>query len=122
MKDTTVLKSHEFEHILNGYIEAACWADGPEGSETLPMSDEAMKKAREDVSKFLSLLTVDVKSIRLPLEQIGHDIWLTRNRHGAGFWDRNTLSKEYQIALTDTARKLGECSIYIGDNNELYFE
>jgi len=30
-------------------------------------------------------------------EQAGHDFWLTRNGHGAGFWDRKELWGEYYM-------------------------
>ena len=36
----------------------------------------------------------------------GHDFWLTRNGHGAGFWDRD-LPKDVSDALTKAAEKFG---------------
>lgn len=42
-------------------------------------------------------------------EQIGHDLWLTRNGHGAGFWDRpEVYGKENARILTLMARAMGE--------------
>jgi hypothetical protein len=52
-------------------------------------------------------------------EQNGHDYWLTRNHHGAGFWDRG-YSKELGQALTDAAHNTGECDLYIGDDGSIY--
>jgi len=53
-------------------------------------------------------------------EENGHDLWLTRNFHGTGFWDR-----EYAVpvaeGLTDAAHALGETDLYEGDDGELYF-
>lgn len=45
-----------------------------------------------------------------PAERFGHDFWLTRERHGCGFWDRglDTLG-EY---LSDVARRYGSVNIY----------
>jgi hypothetical protein len=37
----------------------------------------------------------------------GHDFWLTRNGHGAGFWDGD-LPKDVGEALTKASRKFGE--------------
>ena len=51
-------------------------------------------------------------------EQIGHDFWLTRNGHGAGFWDRG-LGK-LGDKLTEAAKTYGSCDLYLGDNGELY--
>jgi hypothetical protein len=52
--------------------------------------------------------------------QIGHDFWLTRNRHGAGFWDRG-LGERGQW-LTDMARPSGECSLYVGDDGQVHYD
>jgi hypothetical protein len=42
----------------------------------------------------------------------GHDLWLTRNRHGAGFWDRG-LPKAVGEALSTAARNMGEIHLYV---------
>ena len=51
-------------------------------------------------------------------EQAGHDYWLTRNRHGAGFWDRGLGS--IGADLTTVAHRDGERSLYRGDDGLLY--
>lgn len=43
-------------------------------------------------------------------ECFGHDLWLTRGHHGAGFWDRGL--GELGERLTKAAHRLGECYIY----------
>jgi hypothetical protein len=50
--------------------------------------------------------------------QMGHDIWLTRNGHGAGFLDRN-----YDLGqdLYKAAKQIGEVHLYITDSGELAF-
>jgi hypothetical protein len=53
-------------------------------------------------------------------EQLGHDIWLTRNRHGAGFFDRG-YDDETEKALMDAAHKLKEVDLFINDNLKLSF-
>lgn len=49
----------------------------------------------------------------------GHDFWLTRNHHGAGFWDRG-FPKQLGQDLTKAAQSFGECDIYVGDDGKLY--
>ena len=51
-------------------------------------------------------------------EQLGHDIWLTRNGHGTGFMDRDYDNVD---DLERAAEKLKEVDMYIGDDNMLYF-
>ena len=45
-------------------------------------------------------------------ENAGHDFWLTRNGHGAGFWDRD-LPKDVGDALTRASEKYGEINLYV---------
>lgn len=52
-------------------------------------------------------------------ETIAHDFWLTRNRHGAGFWDGD-YPKPLDQQLTALAHSYGECYLYIGDDGKLY--
>jgi hypothetical protein len=51
-------------------------------------------------------------------EQAGHDFFLTRNRHGAGFWDRGL--GELGDRLTKAAHVYGESDLYVADDGRLY--
>jgi hypothetical protein len=51
-------------------------------------------------------------------EHIAHDFWLTRNRHGAGFWDGDY--GKYGDQLTSIAKTFSEVDLYIGDDNLIY--
>lgn len=53
-------------------------------------------------------------------EQAGHDLWLTRCRHGAGFWDGDWPG-DIEQELTDAAHALGESDVYVGDDGGVYF-
>lgn len=52
------------------------------------------------------------------MECAGHDFWLTRNGHGAGFWDRGI--GETGDKLAEAARIYGEVDLYIGDDGKIY--
>jgi len=52
--------------------------------------------------------------------QAGHDFWLTRNKHGAGFWDRGL--GEIGEKLTEAAQSCGEKHVYLGDDNLIYMD
>jgi hypothetical protein len=56
------------------------------------------------------------------MERAGHDFWLTRNRHGAGYWDRWNGGAEGKIGqtLTDAAHTFGEFNLYVGDDGRVY--
>lgn len=47
----------------------------------------------------------------------GHDFWLTRNGHGAGFWDGDWPEPQ-ATKLTDASKEYGEFDLYLGDEDE----
>ena len=47
-----------------------------------------------------------------------HDFILTRNGHGAGFWDGD-CNEPIATKLTDLCKKFGEIEVYLSDNNLL---
>ena len=49
-----------------------------------------------------------------------HDFYLTRNRHGAGFWDGDWEDNIGQ-KLTEICHEMKECQLYLGDDNKAYF-
>lgn len=53
----------------------------------------------------------------------GHDFALTRNGHGAGFWDRAAegLPQELGDALTAVCESMGQVDLYVGDDGKAYF-
>lgn len=50
--------------------------------------------------------------------QAGVDFWLTRNGHGAGFWDRGL--GDVGNELTEAARASGARDAYLGDDGEVH--
>lgn len=50
--------------------------------------------------------------------KFGMDIWLTRNRHGAGFFDHNY---EHEKELMNAAHNLKGVDLYLTDNNTIAF-
>lgn len=51
---------------------------------------------------------------------LGHDLWLTRNGHGTGFWDRGL--GVLGAALTEVAEAMGPVDLYVGDDGKVYGE
>ena len=50
----------------------------------------------------------------------GHDFWLTRNRHGAGFWDGD-WPEPAATTLTNAAHDFGEMHLYVGEDDRIYY-
>ena len=89
-------------------------------------SEKALKQADKDCDLFLEkvreLSLLDKIYIGLLDEtDIAHDFWLTRQGHGAGFWDGD-YPDEIGDKLTEIANEFRELYIYVGDDGKLYFE
>lgn len=114
--------------MTNYYLICALWASNDESDERggNPLdenygiddfSSEATERAERECQAFLSTYS-DIIGNRF--DQAGHDFWLTRNRHGAGFWDGD-WQKDIGNILTNASHAFGELHVYVGDDNKLYF-
>jgi hypothetical protein len=111
--------------FIDGYLEAALWtstdgADAPMDQIFGPedFSQKAVDQIIKESNDFIKANLEDLKS-RGSQAQHGHDFWLTRNRHGAGFWDRGYGAAGKR--LTSSAHAYGEKIAYEGDDGKLYF-
>lgn len=119
------------ELVGQHYLVAALWTDEEEVGEAGvdDLSDEAKAHVAAAVSEFVekagALIPAyferrDQAGGHSAEAQMGHDLWLTRNGHGAGFWDRGL--GELGDALSEIARGMGEVHLILGDDGKLYFE
>ena len=120
------------ERMTRAYLEAALWTetdddDNPlDGTYTLGDFAPGVREAAEAaVKQFLgdprTLTVTGHPEFDFPAESLGHDLWLTRNGHGAGFWDREELKPHgWGDTLTKVASDMGEKYIYVGDDGKLY--
>lgn len=87
--------------IKAAYLEAAEWADD------VLLDDVFLDDAEEVVSCFYIAFREEI-TWRDLAEQAGHDLWLTRQGHGVGFWDRPTFyGADLTQRLTAYAEALG---------------
>lgn len=77
--------------------------------------EEAHQRNVADVAEFL---ISNIEEIRAFMEVtgcdfggVGHDFWLTRNRHGAGFWDRGAAGPAVDT-LVESSHAWGEVNIF----------
>lgn len=80
----------------------------------------ALLNARDDCANFQRDNAGDLAD-ECP-ERAGHDFWLTRNGHGAGFWDGDYDGPGVKLGrtLSDIAKGYGEQWVVLGDDNELH--
>lgn len=101
------------EDMLPHYLTCAAWADTPEDIEAgLDFAPYVEEMALADCMRFVGINWELLKDCQP--EQVGHDFWLTRNGHGAGFWDRPEVygGKDNAESLSDSARSFGQRYIF----------
>jgi hypothetical protein len=111
---------HNIDEIVKHYLMAALWSTLHNDDEYLDhyyslsdISEETKEKARRDVERFMKEADPYIGD-EASNDQIGHDFFLTRNGHGAGFWDRDFyLDKD---KLTEIAKSFGEINFYAEHN------
>jgi hypothetical protein len=83
-------------------------------------SPESVEAATKEISDFLTLLESEniLWAEEISYDQFGYDFWLTRNHHGAGFWDRGL--GELGKKLTEWAHSYGSSDVYLGDDGKIY--
>lgn len=110
-------KRINFNQMVAGYINCALWADVDEENAEkfvwLHLSNEALAVAHVTCQQFLSKIGNYFVN---DYSKLGHDLWLTQNGHGSGFFDGDWYDGDF---LTECA-KLGERYIYLGDDDFLY--
>jgi len=109
------------EEFIKAYVIAAMWAAPQLDEEENPLDEydfsdlsvEAMTQCEEDCDKFLAQMDSmpeyhnDEYS---DAEMAGHDFFLTRNGHGAGFWSRNL--GEVGDKLTELSKTFNNFDLY----------
>jgi hypothetical protein len=125
---------HNLDSFTQGYLEFAEWlaivmCDRPDMSLTSDERDRckgftraAIAQAKRDCQDFQESFRAELQTCYDFLDyepsQAGHDFWLTRNRHGTGFWDRYYGDNKEVCAaykkLTDMSHAYGgvECEFY----------
>lgn len=115
------------DNFTTQYIITALWSSTDEST---PQGGEPMDKnyGSEDIDpETLALMQADcakfqtenMDDILSDLGLAGHDFWLTRNGHGAGFWDGD-WEKEAGERLTKASKKFGEFNLYVGDDGKIH--
>ena len=111
--------------FIDAYIECALWSSIGENDEPLDdnygpedIAPETLKTMRADCEDFQVLCGDLIDSADMEESQAGHDFWLTRNGHGAGFWDRGL--GDVGEKLSEAAKVYGEFYLYIGDDGRIH--
>jgi hypothetical protein len=128
--EQTARKLSDLSDFARGYFTAAFWTadDGAmtgEYSDTGRADDHFERlhpdNLREQLGQCERFQADNAQTLEDAADdyQAGIDFWLTRNRHGSGFWDgdydRLDGTGEAAGRLTDSAHAFGECCCFIDD-------
>jgi hypothetical protein len=114
--------------FARAYIECALWSSTDDNDEPLDanysiddLAPETLAKMQADCEQFEKENAAAIAQYSEETDerdtQIGHDFWLTRNRHGAGFWESDSSQAQ---TLTDASHDFGSCDLYVGDDGLIY--
>ena len=110
------LDAEDMKEMVDDYLMCALWSSNdestPAGGEPFDANfsvSDFTKEARARATKECKAFVKKAEEAGVEWEQdpgqIGHDFWLTRNHHGAGFWDRGI---KHGDTLTEIAQAFGE--------------
>lgn len=122
----------ELDQFVAGYLECAAWCtiDWPEDQGTDPTgcldrrddltwSPKALEEITEECADFVDANYEDLQAAAdehgMAWVSLGHDFMLTRNGHGAGFWDRGMGALGER--LSDAGRVYGETNYWADDDD-----
>ncbi len=134
---------NKLQSMILGFLECALWTEHDESTESggepfdsnygfEDLAPDTIHAACIDCAEFPALCEAENvadfgRLIRRPSgdpdSSAGHDFLLTRNGHGAGFWDGD-WSDENSAAdkLTEAAQSFGTFGLYLGDDGLIYAE
>lgn len=115
----------DLQAITRAYVAAMIWADLRD-EDDVPLDeytwDDLSPQAKADAEGTCASFLVDTAEIDTSEwtdEQLGHDLWLTSQGHGTGFWDRGWKAG---TKLTDVACTYRTVYPYDGDDGLVYIE
>lgn len=99
----------EIKDFFQSYLLCALWVHELELKfDIKDIETESLQKTYMDCRGFLTKNYTLIKNNFPSFDYVGHDFYLTRHRHGTGFWDREFLTKSVQDELTKASKRYRE--------------
>lgn len=126
-------------YFFRAYVGTALWSSTDDDDEPLDrerdesnLAPETLDSMLQDCAAFYMANSEHIHCDGAPLSQefdgsiaareaamAGHDFWLTRCGHGAGFWDGDWPEPAASV-LDAAARQAGNVDLYIGDDGQIH--
>lgn len=117
----------DIDAIFQAYVETALWSstDNADDSGGEPLDanysaddidEQTLAQMRKDCADFVEYARNALVGAELSDESIGHNFWLNRNGHGAGFWDLGIAQGD---ELSKLSKSFGYFDLYVGENGKI---
>jgi hypothetical protein len=125
---TYAMSGADTEVAVMQYTETALWSETDDNGEPLDdnydesdIDAHSRQRMATDMRTFIASCELERPGVFTGMDpgQVGHDFWLTRNRHGAGFWDRGLGA--VGSWLTEQSHDHGEAHLTVTDDGTLYY-
>ncbi len=125
----------QLDQFTRAYVECALWSStdnaDDQGGEPLDanydagdIAEETLASMAADCEAFQRDNQADLDNCDLSLDRQGHDFWLNRNGHGAGFWDegyrKDASVNEALNRLSEASKVYGSVDLYVGDDGKIH--
>lgn len=134
-----VVNGARMDDFTHGFLETALWSSNDNSDDTggdpldknygiEDFAEPALRGLIADCERFQKENAAD---LAVAYEQgirgadfndqgaAGHDFWLTRCGHGAGFWDGD-YPEPQATRLTKASEKFGNVDLYVGDDGKIW--
>lgn len=106
----------KMDAFTKAYVQSALWTEQLDTNHSVHDIDtDTLQRMVQDCESFLRNAGEDLSDDG----QSGRDFWLTRNGHGAGFWDGDWPEPQ-ATKLTELSKRFGEYDLYVGDDGLIY--
>lgn len=120
------MRTHRLDDFTRAYVTAMLWSTTSSNTdhpfdrdyEESDLTYEAIADIVEECAWFQEEYK---EHIEYRWRQAGHDFWLTREGHGAGFWDGD-WEEPAATVLTDACKPFKENASVWEENGELHYQ
>lgn len=121
------IKGVRLDPFTVSFLDTALWSSNDESrddggdplDQNYTISDfnkESLQALAEDCARFQEENADDLAPFSD--EDNGHNYWLNRNGHGAGFWDGD-YPEPQATRLSDASERAGNVDLFVGDDGEI---
>lgn len=121
----------DLDAFTNSYVETALWStndkSNEQGGEPLDanygpenIAEETMTLIEEDCADFQERYAELLADSGIDSKRAGHCFWLSREGHGSGFFDEDTVDREFRDRLQEAAESYGPFELIVGDDGQIW--